>query len=376
LNIIINVSNLHIGGGVQVAISFVNELKKITNANFYHIVLSETVNTHIEHDFPKNKFKFYVICQSSVRLLNRLSQIKKLRTIERKIQPDVVFSLFGPSYWRPKSLHVMGFADPWILNPASKAYDELSLMARVRMRLQCFIKSYYLMKDSNHYIIETQDGKNKMVDLFNIERDRIFVVGNCFNGFFYDSSLLETSSIDYLQLPARQKDEFRLLLITHNYPHKNLQIIKKVIPLLKDYNVKFVLTIDHKSFGDLFGISSNDILNLGPVSIKSCPSLYEQCDALFMPSLLEVFSASYLEAMKMSKPILASNLSFAKEVCEDAALYFDPLDDKDISKKIIKLIEDDELISKLINKGIRRLDAFETAQSRAKKYLDILSILV
>ena len=48
MKIIINVSNLYVGGGVQVAISFINELKFIKNINQYHIFLSEPINLQIE----------------------------------------------------------------------------------------------------------------------------------------------------------------------------------------------------------------------------------------------------------------------------------------------------------------------------------------
>ena len=50
---------------------------------------------------------------------------------------------------------------------------------------------------------------------------------------------------------------------------------------------------------------------------------------IFLPTLLKVFIAAYPEAMKIEKPIMTSNYSFATDVCQDSALYFDPLDSKD-----------------------------------------------
>jgi glycosyltransferase involved in cell wall biosynthesis len=110
---------------------------------------------------------------------------------------------------------------------------------------------------------------------------------------------------------------------------------------------------------------------MGSIPHKSCPSLYAQSDALFAPTLLETFSAAYPEAMKMEKPILTSNYSFAKDVCQDAALYFDPLDPVDIAEKIKKLIEDTALQHELVEKGKKRVKEFETARSRAEKYVTL-----
>ncbi len=49
-----------------------------------------------------------------------------------------------------------------------------------------------------------------------------------------------------------------------------------------------------------------------------------------MPTLLECFSASYLEAMYMKKIIFTSDLPFAHTVCKDAAFYFAPHDVENI----------------------------------------------
>ena len=371
MKLIINTSNLYVGGGVQVALSFINELKELKTGNEYHIFLSKAVDKQIEQkSFPSN-FHFYSIERSPASLKTRKQIVAQLDMLEEQIKPDVVFSVFGPSYWKPKAKHVMGFAVPWVLQKDSVAYAELSFLKRMKMRLWVEYVSFYAKKDASHYIIETEDGKSKLSDVLDIPRENISVVGNSYSAIFNDESYLSEDNIDYIQLPSKEKDEFRLLLISHNHPHKNLKIIDKVTPLLDGLNIKFVLTVDDTSYQELFPNGNDRVLNLGVVKLNSCPSLYKQCDALFLPTLLEVFSASYPEAMKMEKPILTSNYSFATDVCKDAALYFDPLDPKDIAKKIKQLIVDKSLQKELVEKGKKRIKEFETARSRAEKYVKI-----
>ena len=53
MRLIINTSNLYVGGGVQVAVSFINELKNIGLDNAYHVFLSCAINEQIdEKSFP------------------------------------------------------------------------------------------------------------------------------------------------------------------------------------------------------------------------------------------------------------------------------------------------------------------------------------
>lgn len=369
MKILINTSNLYVGGGLQVALSFLNELKQMEQKHEYHVFLSQAVDKQVnQNEFPAN-FKFYLIEKSPSSLKSRRRIVSKLDALEEQIKPDIVFSVFGPSYWKPKARHLMGFAVPWVLQKDSVAYDELSFLKRIRMRTWVEYVSYYAKRDTSYYIIETDDGKDKLSKVLDIDRKNIFVVGNSYSAVFNDSHYLSKNNPDYIQLPEREKNEFRCLLISHNHPHKNLKIINQVIPFLEKYNIKFVLTVDDESYSSLFPDKPKQIMNLGPVSQKACPSLYDQCDALFLPTLLEVFSAAYPEAMKMEKPILTSNYSFATDVCQDAAMYFDPLDPKDIAEKIKQLVNNKALQDALVEKGTKRVKEFETARSRAEKYV-------
>lgn len=73
----------------------------------------------------------------------------------------------------------------------------------------------------------------------------------------------------------------------------------------------------------------------------------------------------------MGLPIVTSGLSFAKNVCGDAAMYFDPLNPADIAKKIIQLSEDKLLQARIVARGREKLKNFGTASDRAADYLQI-----
>ncbi|RRS30907.1 MAG: hypothetical protein P794_05230 [Epsilonproteobacteria bacterium (ex Lamellibrachia satsuma)] len=376
MKILINTSNLYVGGGVHVALSFINELKHFNEARKYYIFLSQATNKHIEpKTFPDN-FHFYFIENSPAPLKTRKKIVEKLDSLEAQIKPDMVFTIFGPSYWRPKAKHLLGVADGWVYNPDSVAYDRLPFLKRIKMRLHVNYKIHYLKRDAEYYVLETLDAKKKLAQTVSLNEDNIFVVGNTYSSIFDDENFTKEENEFYINLPEKDEDEFRLMYIAHNHVNKNLKIINDLLPLLEDYNIKFVLTLDETSFKNLFPKKTDKIINLGPIPQKSCPSVYKQCDALFAPTLLETFSAAYPEAMKMEKPILTSEYSFAKDICEDAALYFDPFEPEDIVQKIKLLGSDRKMQEKLIEKGKERFKHFETARSRAEKYIDICEKII
>lgn len=364
MKLIINTSNLVKGGGVQVALSFLEELKE-WGSDEYFVFLSTPVADQLDlKTFPSN-FKFHHFPVSPARLLTRWRIVRRFNELERDIHPDVVFTVFGPSYWRPRSPHVMGFALGWAINPDSIAYTLLDKFALIRRKLINLHAKYFVKRDGDFFIGETSDVKERMIRYNWAEKDQIFVVGNTCHKVF-------SEIYQKVEIPI-YPEEFRFITISDMYKHKNLTIIKDVIPILRSSKIRcrFYLTLPTNIFEREFSGCDDMVTNIGPVSINQCPSVYKQCDVLFLPTLLECFSASYPEAMKMELPILTSDLDFSHAICGDAAVYFNPLNPEDIAKKIESIINNTDLRKELVTNGKKRLATFPSAQQRARRYLDI-----
>jgi len=137
------------------------------------------------------------------------------------------------------------------------------------------------------------------------------------------------------------------------------------------------VTLPETAFDKHFPNKCRDcVINTGPVKPDEGPSLYKECDALFLPTLLECFSASYPEAMAMDKPILTTDMAFSRSICGEAALYFKPADPEDAVKKIHTLINDKQLRNSLVLVGRKQLQTFDTPAERAEKYLSICESLI
>ena len=93
---------------------------------------------------------------------------------------------------------------------------------------------------------------------------------------------------------------------------------------------------------------------------------------MFLPTLLEVFSASIIEAMYFDMKIVASDFPFNRKVIEDAGLLFKPTNAKDAADKIAEIIGDTELQKKLTERMKEKLKVYGDYQAHfdsIKKFL-------
>ncbi len=367
MRILINCSNLKVGGGLQVAHSFLNEISN-NNEHDFHVVLSETLNEQIDQSIFLSNFSFQVYSIQPTVIKALLGNDTELIKIEKGFSPDRVFSVFGPTYWRPKAKHICGFAKPDYIYKESPFFKTLLLKESIKLKVLEFLQMYSFQKHTDVIITENEDVSFRLQKRIKKETH---TVTNYFNQVFLDNTKWKNA----IEIP--KSDSFKFLTISANYPHKNLEILKKVIPILIDkypnFKFNFYLTVSEEDFGFLPTKSKQYITFLDKISINQCPNLYSQCDFLFLPTLLECFSASYCEAMYMKKPILTSNLSFATGICKDAAVYFNPMDPENIADVIFKLAMDAKKQEELINKGIEQLKIFDTSSQRAEKYLQIIT---
>ena len=78
------------------------------------------------------------------------------------------------------------------------------------------------------------------------------------------------------------------------------------------------------------------IVNHGNLKQQDLAILYRSCKISFLPSVLEVFSASTIESMYFQLPTVATNLSFNTEVFADSCLYYTPKNFKGAASQIVQ----------------------------------------
>lgn len=176
-----------------------------------------------------------------------------------------------------------------------------------------------------------------------------------------------TKAGDVHRRPAvfdRLGGKFTLFCLTSYYTHKNLESLVEVYRRWRQElkRTAVIFTIAHggsrRARAFLRSIERYDLgehlVNVGPVAQSELPGYFAASAGLILPTILESFSATYVEAMQYERPILTSDMDFARVICGDAALYFDPFNPESIRDAILQLQRSPELQAQLVARGIER----------------------
>ena len=137
--ILINASNLHVGGGVQVAASVIGELTRMSALPSNLVVwASDAVNVNLcKLGYDLSVLPAYEVVNSyGLKLLcSRLA--RRLQTF------DAVFTVFGPLYVRTLSgVNITGFAQAWIIYPLNEIGRAMRWRQRWLSRLKYWLSEW------------------------------------------------------------------------------------------------------------------------------------------------------------------------------------------------------------------------------------------
>lgn len=347
MRILIDSSIVSKGGGVQVALSFI---EKIAIDPSFEVIC--VVNPEIDKQLStlaKKNIKHYYI-ESIEPIYKKFSQGKRISLIEQKHNPDLVFVVFGPAYWKPKATALQGFA-------LGKMLYEKELNIGIYERALNFVKKKIFQRSQSYLLVETELVKKKLAANFNYSLDKIYVIGNSYSPNFKKNISDNETQINPV------KDKFRILVPGSYYQHKNLERIILALSEVKKnpyypQNLEIVFTIPKESMDwkNLLILAENNtvkelISTAGFVPNARFAELYLQSNAIICASLVESSTAVFPETFLANRPLLVSDRPFAKELCEDAALYFDPLDEKSIANAILELTNNEKLQQLLVENG-------------------------
>ena len=152
----------------------------------------------------------------------------------------------------------------------------------------------------------------------------------------------------YSKLPNKMKNEYRL------------KVVASTDSAAKDFSEK----IESLSISNRVDVLLN-------VSVEKLVLLYRQAAGFLFPSLYEGFGLPILEAMACECPVITSNYGAMKEVAKDAGLLVNPRNIPEISKAMIKIVDDRRFSESLKRRGLKRAEQFswkETATKTLKVY--------
>lgn len=331
----------HSGGAYQIAYNFLIESMAHTE-----IVWIYVVSTDLDEILPQSlkESKNYHVFPTQPDFKGSYKRVKvELHKLEQIEKPDVVYSITAPSYFTFNTVEVMRFTNPWVTHPNKYSWATLSFTKRLRTWLYCW-NQRRMMRMAHYFVTQTDFTKQGILRITGEPDNHVRVVSNVLPAAFahQDNSHIDNGS-GWVEIAC----------VGAPVPHKNFDIIPNVLLELQRMGIKkvrFHTTIPEND--PAWTIISNELVkyrleenvrNHGRVSQAELAKMYRYCSFCFLPTLLEVFSASTVEAMFYDLKIVATDLPFNRGVLQDAALYYEPMNAKDAAVKFVELLENKDL---------------------------------
>lgn len=313
MRVLLDATRIGHGGGLQVALSVFRNAA--LDQGEWHAALSPTVAAEL--DGEGKKLASIWVSRSRGRVSEMLDAYRRLPRLEATVKPDVVFTIFGPTLWRPRSPHLVGFALGNLIYPEvrrSKPVQERIAEAWQRLR----------MRGERDWVVETDVVRKRLALYFHVDQDRISVIPNSVSPQFLEACEEQRDSI-------RNPGQYRVLVPSEYYPHKCLELVPEIARELRGQGLqdfRFVFTVGHRrGWRRILQIASDADVdshfeNAGRVPHNAFASLYLSADVVLLPTLVECSTAVYPEAFSAGRPVVTTDADFARALCGDAARYF------------------------------------------------------
>lgn len=207
---------------------------------------------------------------------------------------------------------------------------------------------------------DSEVGKKKLVHRYSLDENRIMVL-------HYLPSVAVRNAKAETEIKIKHK--YGLTRDYVYYPaqfwgHKNHIYVLEGLKVLKEkYNVKIDAIFSGEDKGNLsFVLKRAKELNIadqvhyiGFVANEEIPCLYEQSLALVMPTYLGPTNIPPLEAFALGVPVLYSDREDLRDFVNGAALLTDLGNPDSMAVNILKIINRDPVVSKIIEKGKKKI---------------------
>lgn len=375
LKVLVNATTLVMGGALQAASSLFTETSKDSSGIEWHWLISSVLRDELlKMSAELSPQRVTVFERTPAR---HSDARREVLAAERDVDPDIVFTLFGPAYVKFRATHLCGVADGWVTHGGLTAYRKLrhvSLMLKMAARVA--YKSYWFRR-ADAWVVEAKVARTGLIRRHRLPAGAIHVVPNSCGAQFYKLGGVR---------PFPSGRRVRILSMSAYYESKNLESIPEVARELRklrpDLSFEFVLTLppDGAGAASIKRLARHHdvqahVTNIGPVAVARAAEVYQGCDIVFLPSVLETFSANFPEAMAMGLPIVTTDFAFNRDICGDAALYYRSKDVRAAAAALSALLEDPVLWSKKVQIGKDVLATLPNPGSKLSAYISCLRAL-
>jgi len=347
-------------------INLINEIEKKDNKNIYLLLLRKKYFDNLK--FTNKNFQKVLADYQHYSLKEQI--LLPLQLI--KLKGDLVhFPHFNvPLFWFGK--YVVTIHD--LIKHESRGMETTT-----RSPLAYWLKHLLYLLTVNHavrkacwIITPSYFWKKELVKRYGLSENKINVT---YEGVA-DGLLSQKTNADPQKILAKYNIQKPFIIYTGSlYPHKNVERLVKAVAIINQ-DLKLVIVCARNVFYQRFlqkikELKAEKFVNLvGFVPDEELAVIYKQAQVLVFPSFWEGFGLPGLEAMGSGLPVIAAKASCLPEIYGQAALYFNPLDERELAEKIQRIRTDKKLREDLIKKGFDQVKKYSWSKM-AKETLEI-----
>ena len=347
--ILFDFSGIRTGGGVQLALNFLDRVfaREWPGVRLFVLLPDSGELARYPLKIPASH---QLHCPSQA--LRRLwFERTTLQWFIRANDIAVIKTLFGAGLPHgPNVTSVVGVAYPIICYPDSPYWRYLPWRAAVLQRIKNAARRRRLLA-ADEVIVETLVMQRRIAAHCRLEKSRVHV--------------LPPAPSDYLSPPPRERvgaAPLTFLFLSGTSPHKNLWRLPAVANHLLNAGMsgrfRFLVSCDARAFATQLTGHASAAAHFdfrGAVASRDIQSLYDESHVLVNLSDLESFSNNYMEAWKANVPLLVSDRDFARGICGESAIYCEPHDAAQIAKCMLEFIHGNIDTARLVANGAERL---------------------
>jgi glycosyltransferase involved in cell wall biosynthesis len=173
-----------------------------------------------------------------------------------------------------------------------------------------------------------------------------------------------------------------LLNVSHYAVHKNFETLIEALPLVvaSGMRIKLVCTLSDRLLdgGSLYARQYKSLLarqrelgipeavvHAGHFNYDQLHNLYERADVFVFPSFTESFGLPLVEAMSCGLPVVASDTPVNREICGEAARYFDTFDAAGCAIALKETLRDADMRAAMKTRALERSKDFSWTRHTA-----------
>ena len=238
-------------------------------------------------------------------------------------------------------------------------------------------KLVHACRVSDHIVAVSQQTKNDLIKFLNLSPDKISVIHQGCNSYFWKSY-----SKEFFQ-EVRKKynlpEKYLLYLGTVEERKNLLGIVKAMhitnidIPLVvigRKVDIYYKKVLNYITINKL-----NNIIFPARILDIELPVIYQNAECFIYPSLFEGFGIPLLEALVSKTPVITTNRGCFAEAAGPGSLYVNPYDPEKIGEAILKVVNDKGLRDRMITIGSEYANNFREdhiASAYMKIYYSLL----